>query len=110
GGCYSEPHVEDMKFFFTLLPLFTFQILHRMCVMQIPSGYYLQTMHSNLNLDGFLLPIAVMNAVSNLPLLILVPFMEYFSACLFSWKKDGPFLSTCIKTVTSMGRERSRQC
>ncbi|KAI5158866.1 Solute Carrier Family 15 Member 5 [Manis pentadactyla] len=63
GGCYSELHVEDTKFFFTLLPLFIFQLLYRMCIMQIPSGYYLQTMNSNLNLDGFLLPVAVMNVV-----------------------------------------------
>uniref|UniRef100_A0A8C2W8V4 Solute carrier family 15 member 5 n=1 Tax=Chinchilla lanigera TaxID=34839 RepID=A0A8C2W8V4_CHILA len=96
GGCYSEPHVEDTKFFFTLLPFFIFQILYRTCVMQIPSGYYLQTMNSNLNLDGFLLPIAVMNAISILPLLILVPFMECFSTCLFPWKRDGPFQSACI--------------
>uniref|UniRef100_A0A8C2WB00 Solute carrier family 15 member 5 n=1 Tax=Chinchilla lanigera TaxID=34839 RepID=A0A8C2WB00_CHILA len=108
GGCYSEPHVEDTKFFFTLLPFFIFQILYRTCVMQIPSGYYLQTMNSNLNLDGFLLPIAVMNAISILPLLILVPFMECFSTCLFPWKRDGPFQSACIRTVTS--QRWSRHC
>ncbi|XP_010614331.2 solute carrier family 15 member 5 [Fukomys damarensis] len=96
GGCYSELHVENTKAFFTILPLFIFQILYRMCVMQIPSGYYLQTMHSNLSLDGLLLPIAVMNAISTLPLLILVPFMECFSSCLFSCKRDGPFLPACI--------------
>lgn len=64
--------------------------------MQIPSGYYLQTMNSNLSLDGFLLPIAVMNAISILPLLILSPFLEYFSTCLFPSKRVGSFLSTCI--------------
>nr|XP_012631291.1 solute carrier family 15 member 5 [Microcebus murinus] len=98
GGCYSESHVEDTKFFFTLLPLFVFQLLYRMCIMQIPSGYYLQTMNSNLNLDGFLLPIAVMSAISILPLLILAPFMEYFSTCLFPSKRDGPLLLACIIT------------
>ncbi|EHB13151.1 Solute carrier family 15 member 5 [Heterocephalus glaber] len=98
GGCYSELHVEDTKVFFTLLPLFIFQIPYRMCAMQIPSGYYLQTVHSNLSLDGLLLPIAVMNAISTLPLLILVPFMECFSTCLFSCNRDGPFLPACIIT------------
>ncbi|XP_004626156.1 solute carrier family 15 member 5 [Octodon degus] len=96
GDRYSKPHVEDTKFFLTLLPFFIFQVLYRMCIMQIPSGYYLQTMYSNLSSGGFLLPIAVMNAISILPLLILIPFMEYFSSCLFPWKRDGPFLSACL--------------
>uniref|UniRef100_A0A8C9QEJ1 Solute carrier family 15 member 5 n=1 Tax=Spermophilus dauricus TaxID=99837 RepID=A0A8C9QEJ1_SPEDA len=96
GGRYSELLVEDTKPFFTLLPLFIFQLIYRVCIMQIPSAYYLQTMNSNLNLDGFLLPIAVMNAISILPLLVLAPFMEYFSTCLFPSKRDGPLLSACI--------------
>ncbi|XP_016052982.1 PREDICTED: solute carrier family 15 member 5 [Miniopterus natalensis] len=96
GGCYSELHVEDTKCFCTLLPLFIWQLLYKMCIMQIPSGYYLQTMNSNLNLDGFLLPIAVMNVISMLPLLILAPCMEYFSTWLFPSKRDGPFLLACI--------------
>ncbi|XP_027975479.1 solute carrier family 15 member 5 [Eumetopias jubatus] len=96
GGCYSELHVEDTKFFFTLLPLFIFQLLYRICIMQIPSGYYVQTMNSNRNLDGFLLPVAVMNVVSTLPLLILAPCIEYFSTCLFPSKRDGSFLLACI--------------
>uniref|UniRef100_I3MBN9 Solute carrier family 15 member 5 n=1 Tax=Ictidomys tridecemlineatus TaxID=43179 RepID=I3MBN9_ICTTR len=96
GGHYSELLVEDTKPFFALLPLFIFQLIYRVCIMQIPSAYYLQTMNSNLNLDGFLLPIAVMNAISSLPLLVLAPFMEYFSTCLFPSKRDGPFLSACI--------------
>uniref|UniRef100_A0A8C5P2I7 Solute carrier family 15, member 5 n=1 Tax=Jaculus jaculus TaxID=51337 RepID=A0A8C5P2I7_JACJA len=97
GGCYSGPHVEDTKFvLFSLLPLFVSQLLYRVCVMQIPSGYYLQTMNSNLNLGGFLLPVSLMNAVSILPLLILTPFMDYLSTCLIPSKRDGPFLSACI--------------
>ncbi|XP_006199963.2 solute carrier family 15 member 5 [Vicugna pacos] len=96
GGRYSELHVEDSKFFFTLLPLFIFQLLYRTCIMQIPSGYYLQTMNSNLNLGGSALPVAAMNVVSILPLLILAPFMDYFSTCLFPSKREGPFLSACI--------------
>lgn len=63
---------------------------------QIPSGYYVQTMNSNRNLDGFLLPVAVMNVVSTLPLLILAPCIEYFSTCLFPSKRDGSFLLACI--------------
>ncbi|XP_053413527.1 solute carrier family 15 member 5 [Nycticebus coucang] len=96
GGSCKELCVEDTKFLFTLLPLFIYQLLYRICIMQIPSGYYLQTMNSNLNLDGFLLPIAVMSAISTLPLLILAPFMEYFSTCLYPPRRDGPFLLACI--------------
>ncbi|KAM5262761.1 solute carrier family 15 member 5 [Ctenodactylus gundi] len=96
GGRNSELYVEDTKFFFTLFPLFIFQLLYRVCIMQIPSGYYLQTMNSNLNLGGFLLPIAVMNTISLLPLLVLIPFMEYFSTCLHPSRRDGPFLMACI--------------
>ncbi|XP_040599389.1 solute carrier family 15 member 5 [Mesocricetus auratus] len=80
----------------TLLPLFSFQLVYRMCLVQIPSGYYLQTMNSNRNLGGSPLPIALMNALSILPLLILVPFMDYFSHHLLPAKRDGPFLSACI--------------
>ncbi|XP_075409191.1 solute carrier family 15 member 5 [Tenrec ecaudatus] len=96
GGCYSEFHVEDAKAFLLLLPLFIFQLLYRMCIMQIPSGYYLQTMNSSLSVNGFRLPVAVMNVMSTLPLLILTPLMEYFSTCLFSSKREGPFLLACI--------------
>ena len=63
---------------------------------QIPSGYYLQTVNSSLNLRGSLLPVSVMNVISILPLLILAPFMEYFSTCLLPSKRDGSFLSACI--------------
>lgn len=64
--------------------------------MQIPSGYYLQTMNSNRNLGGFPLPIALMNAISILPLLILAPFMDYCSNHLLSSERDGPLLSAYI--------------
>ncbi|XP_004713828.1 solute carrier family 15 member 5 [Echinops telfairi] len=96
GGCCSEFHVEDAKGFLLLLPLCIFQLLYRMCIMQIPSGYYLQTMNSSLNVNGFLLPVAIMNVMSTLPLLILTPLMEYFRTCLFSSKREGPFLLACI--------------
>ncbi|XP_021509777.1 solute carrier family 15 member 5 [Meriones unguiculatus] len=95
GEWHSE-HQEEEAVFSALLPLFSFQLIYRMCLMQIPSGYYLQTMNSNRNLGGFPLPIALMNAVSTLPLLILAPFMDFFSNRLLPSKRDGPFLSACI--------------
>ncbi|XP_053112806.1 solute carrier family 15 member 5 [Hemicordylus capensis] len=83
GGRYSETEVESTKWLLGLFPLFAFQILYRTCVMQIPSAYYLQTMNSNLNLNGFLLPMAAMNVMSILPFLILTPVLDclnnYFS-------------------------------
>ncbi|XP_044872890.1 solute carrier family 15 member 5 isoform X6 [Mauremys mutica] len=87
GGWYSETHVESTKLLVRLFPLFAFQILYRMCIMQIPSGYYLQTMNSNLNLNGFLLPIAAMNVISIIPLLILAPVLECINAHLLSSKR-----------------------
>ncbi|XP_049638857.1 solute carrier family 15 member 5 [Suncus etruscus] len=95
-NCCRNLYVEDTKSFLILLLLFILQLLCRMCVVQIPSGYYLQTMHSNLNLDGFLLPVAVMNIISILPLLILAPLMEYCSNCLPPSTQDGWLLSACI--------------
>uniref|UniRef100_A0A8C8ST20 Solute carrier family 15 member 5 n=1 Tax=Pelusios castaneus TaxID=367368 RepID=A0A8C8ST20_9SAUR len=87
GGWYSETHVESTKLLVRLFPFFAFQILYRMCIMQIPSGYYLQTMNSNLNLNGFLLPIAAMNMISIIPLLILVPVLECINTHLLRSKK-----------------------
>uniref|UniRef100_A0A8C4JFG5 Solute carrier family 15 member 5 n=1 Tax=Dromaius novaehollandiae TaxID=8790 RepID=A0A8C4JFG5_DRONO len=88
GGRYSETQVESTKSLARLFPLFAFQILYRTCIMQIPSGYYLQTMNSNLNFSGFILPIAAMNVISIVPLLILVPILECINSCLFSFKKS----------------------
>ncbi|XP_006261086.1 solute carrier family 15 member 5 [Alligator mississippiensis] len=87
GGWYSEIHVESTKSLVRLFPLFAFQILYRTCIMQIPSGYYLQTMNSNLNFNGFFLPIAAMNVISILPLLFLAPILECISTYLFDSKK-----------------------
>ncbi|XP_068515874.1 solute carrier family 15 member 5 [Anas acuta] len=89
GGHYSEIQVESTKSLARLFPLFAFQILYRTCIMQIPSGYYLQTMNSNLNFSGFVLPIAAMNVISIVPLLILVPILECINSCLFSSKESG---------------------
>ncbi|XP_071407477.1 solute carrier family 15 member 5 isoform X2 [Pithys albifrons albifrons] len=90
GGQYSEIQVESTKSLARLFPLFTFQILYRTCIMQIPSGYYLQTMNSNLHFSGFVLPVAAMNVISIVPLLILVPILECInSSCLFSSKDTG---------------------
>uniref|UniRef100_A0A673N8H2 Solute carrier family 15 member 5-like n=1 Tax=Sinocyclocheilus rhinocerous TaxID=307959 RepID=A0A673N8H2_9TELE len=76
GGRYSETSVENVKILVKLFPLFGLQLLYRACITQIPSGYYLQTMHSNLKLNGFLLPVAVMKVISILPVLILAPLLE----------------------------------
>ncbi|XP_059510786.1 solute carrier family 15 member 5 [Stegostoma tigrinum] len=88
GGWYSEAHVNNVKCLFRLIPLFAFQILYRFCILQIPSAYFIQTMHSNLNLRGFLLPIATLNAIGLLPVLLLTPFLEYVGACLRSVRRD----------------------
>ncbi|XP_032763214.1 solute carrier family 15 member 5 [Rattus rattus] len=97
GVCHSELQEEETENDFSaLLSLFGFQLIYRMCLTQIPSGYYLQTMHSNRSLGGVPLPIALMNAISLLPLLTLGPFMDFFSNCLLPSKRDGPFLSACI--------------
>lgn len=62
------------------------------CVPQIPSGYYIQTMNSNLHLNGFLLPIAAMNVISILPLLLLAPLIECVTTCYLTMEKTplGP--------------------
>ncbi|XP_060742247.1 solute carrier family 15 member 5 [Tachysurus vachellii] len=90
GGCYSETKVENVKILVKLFPLFGLQLLYRACITQIPSGYYLQTMHSNLNLSGVMLPIAAMNVISILPLLILAPLLEFVSICYQYLKKTPP--------------------
>ncbi|XP_076860761.1 solute carrier family 15 member 5 [Brachyhypopomus gauderio] len=90
GGHYSETSVENVKILVKLFPLFGLQLLYRACITQIPSGYYLQTMHSNLNINGFLLPIAALNVISILPLLILAPLLEFVSTCYLSLKKTPP--------------------
>ncbi|NXB62432.1 S15A5 protein, partial [Struthidea cinerea] len=89
GGHYSETQVEGIKSLTRLFPLFAFQILYRTCIMQIPSGYYLQTMNSNLHFSGLVLPVAAMNVISIVPLLILVPILECINSWLFSSKDNG---------------------
>ncbi|XP_067861437.1 solute carrier family 15 member 5 [Heptranchias perlo] len=88
GGWYSEAHVDNVKCLVRLIPLFAFQILYRFCILQIPSAYFIQTMHSNLNLRGFLLPIAALNVIGLIPVLLLAPFLEYIGACLLSVRRD----------------------
>ncbi|XP_053366705.1 solute carrier family 15 member 5 [Clarias gariepinus] len=90
GGCYSETKVENVKIMLKLFPLFALQLLYRTCITQIPSGYFLQTMHSNLNLNGVMLPIAAMNVISILPLLILAPLLEFVSTCYQYLKRTPP--------------------
>ncbi|KAL7867885.1 hypothetical protein SRHO_G00092690 [Serrasalmus rhombeus] len=90
GGRYSETSVENVKILVKLFPLFGLQLIYRACITQIPSGYYLQTMHSHLNFNGFLLPIAAMNVISILPLLILAPLLEFINTCYQSSNKTPP--------------------
>uniref|UniRef100_A0A8D2M992 Solute carrier family 15 member 5 n=1 Tax=Zonotrichia albicollis TaxID=44394 RepID=A0A8D2M992_ZONAL len=100
GGHYSETQVEGTKSLARLFPLFTFQILYRTCIMQIPSGYYLQTMNSNLHFGGFLLPVAAMNVISIVPLLILVPILEQKNTCEYrQWLQ----ISKCMTAPAIVG-------
>nr|XP_015819587.2 solute carrier family 15 member 5 [Nothobranchius furzeri] len=87
GGRYSEVHVENVKVLAKLFPLYGLQLLYRACITQIPSGYYIQTMNSNLHLTDLLLPIAAMNVVSILPLLLLAPLIEFVTTCFLSMDK-----------------------
>lgn len=59
----------------------------RICFQQIPSGYYIQTMNSNLHLNTLLLPIGAMNVISILPLLLLAPLIECVTTCYLSMEK-----------------------
>ncbi|XP_016117616.1 solute carrier family 15 member 5-like [Sinocyclocheilus grahami] len=105
GGRYSETSVENVKILVKLFPLFGLQLLYRACITQIPSGYYLQTMHSNLKLNGFLLPVAVMKVISILPVLILAPLLELLNTCYQSPKKILPSPATFISSslLTTLG-------
>uniref|UniRef100_A0A3Q4BTI4 Uncharacterized protein n=1 Tax=Mola mola TaxID=94237 RepID=A0A3Q4BTI4_MOLML len=87
GGRYSETHVENVKVLAKLFPLYGLQLLYRACITQIPSGYYIQTMNSNLHLGDQMLPIGVMNVISILPLLILAPLIEFVTTCCLSLNK-----------------------
>ncbi|KAM6937480.1 solute carrier family 15 member 5 isoform 2-T2 [Xenentodon cancila] len=90
GGRYSETHVENVKVLTKLFPLYGLQLLYRACVTQIPSGYYIQTMNSNLHLNVLLLPIGAMNMISILPLLVLAPLIEFVTTCFLSMEKTPP--------------------
>ncbi|CAL8357952.1 unnamed protein product [Lota lota] len=87
GGRYSETHVENVKVLARLFPLYSLQLVYRACITQIPSGYYIQTMHSNLHHKDFLLPIGLMNVISILPLLLLAPLIEWVTTCYLSVEK-----------------------
>ncbi|XP_018611207.1 solute carrier family 15 member 5 [Scleropages formosus] len=96
GGRYSEACVENVKVLMRLFPLFGLQLLYRVCVTQIPSGYYIQTMNSNLNVNGFLLPMAALNVVAILPVLVMVPLLECMSSCFLSWDRTPPSATTLV--------------
>ncbi|XP_047244430.1 solute carrier family 15 member 5 isoform X1 [Girardinichthys multiradiatus] len=87
GGRYSETHVENVKVLTKLFPLYGLQLLYRVCITQIPSGYYIQTMNSNLHLGDLLLPIGAMNVMSILPLLLLAPLIEFVTTFFLSIEK-----------------------
>ncbi|XP_053320524.1 solute carrier family 15 member 5 [Spea bombifrons] len=97
GGWYSESHVESTKALVRLFPLFTSQILYRTCATQISSGYFIQTMNSDLSFNGFLLPIAAMKIISIIPLLIIAPCLECFNSYVFS--KTGYGLSPSVSII-----------
>ncbi|XP_078276204.1 solute carrier family 15 member 5 [Rhinoraja longicauda] len=88
GGWYSEAHVNNVKCLVRLLPLFACHILYRFCILQIPSAYFIQTMHSNLNYRGFLLPVAALNVVGLIPALLIAPFLECLGSYLLSLHRD----------------------
>ncbi|XP_073477460.1 solute carrier family 15 member 5 [Aquarana catesbeiana] len=96
GGRYSEYHVENTKALMKLLPLFTLQIVYRICVTQVPSGFFIQSMNSNLSVSGILLPIAAMKIVSIIPLIIMAPCLESANAYLSSRRGCGLRPSTSI--------------
>ncbi|KAG7235980.1 hypothetical protein INR49_001677 [Caranx melampygus] len=87
GGRYSETHVENVKVLAKLFPLYGLQLLYRACITQIPSGYYIQTMNSNLHLNDVLLPIGAMNVISILPVLLLAPLIECITTFYLSMQK-----------------------
>ncbi|MEE6509011.1 hypothetical protein FKM82_023815 [Ascaphus truei] len=98
GGWYSEAHVENVKALVRLFPFFTFQVLYRTCITQIPSGYFIQSMNSNLSFNGFLLPIAAMKMITIIPVLIIAPGVECINTYLFT--RIGYGLSPCASIIS----------
>ncbi|KAM4036410.1 solute carrier family 15 member 5 [Anomaloglossus baeobatrachus] len=97
GGCYSESQVENAKALVRLLPLFTLQILYRICTAQVSSGFFIQSMNCNLSLNGFLLPIAAMKVISIIPILLLTPCLQSVHFFLFSKRRHRMF--PCVAIV-----------
>ncbi|KAM5170045.1 solute carrier family 15 member 5 [Mantella aurantiaca] len=89
GGRYSVYHVENTKALMKLLPLFTLQTVYRICVTQVPAGFFIQSMNSNLSVSGVLLPIATMKIISIIPLIIMAPCLESANAYLSSRRGCG---------------------
>uniref|UniRef100_S4RQA7 Uncharacterized protein n=1 Tax=Petromyzon marinus TaxID=7757 RepID=S4RQA7_PETMA len=50
----------------------------------VPSTYYIQAMNSNLNVSGFLIPIAAMNSVSIVPTVLLSPLLVFAMSTLLN--------------------------
>lgn len=133
GGRYTETHVENVKVLAKLFPLYSLQLLYRVCVtqagpraysgetrrvtsdlnpslLQVPSGYYIQTMNSNLHLNEMLLPIGVMNVISILPLLLLAPLMELVTTCYLSMQKTPLVPSKVISKFSFPHFTLARSC
>lgn len=79
--------------------------MYVMFFLQIPSGYYIQTMNSNLHLNNLLLPIGAMNVISILPVLLLAPVIKCVTACYLSMGKTplapANVISEYIHTFTN---------
>ncbi|KAG7244482.1 hypothetical protein INR49_030134 [Caranx melampygus] len=101
GGRYSETHVENVKVLAKLFPLYGLQLLYRACITQIPSGYYIQTMNSNLHLNDVLLPIGAMNVISILPVLLLAPLIECITTFYLSMQKNPVAPAKVITPLSS---------
>lgn len=90
-SCCTEPvsHRQVTENIMGLYINYEKKISHmlRTCFSQIPSGYYIQTMNSNLHLVDLLLPIGVMNVISILPLLLFAPLIECVWTCYLSMDK-----------------------
>lgn len=80
---------------------------------QIPSGYYIQAMNSNLHLTDLLLPIGAMNVIGILPLLLLAPVMEFVTTYFLSMEKTPPaparVISKSAKKEFNFKRKRTSE-
>ncbi|XP_069867751.1 solute carrier family 15 member 5 [Dipodomys merriami] len=76
GGRAPEVRGDQSARLPRLLPLVISQLLLRMCVLQIPAGYFVQAMNSDWSQGGRLLPLAALAALGSLPGLLLTPALD----------------------------------